>query len=126
MATNAPEDERERTPYWVALAAVLFGFASGLFVSILVQLVGTAFGSPAAHPTPAVNIAGDFLFDGAFVASALYFTAIRGWMGRSEFGYRRIPWRLASSAVLLAGVAYYLVTLAYAAVFSVHGTDKLP
>ena len=29
-------------------------------------------------------------------------------------------------AVLLAGVAYYVVTLAYAALFSVHGTDKLP
>jgi membrane protease YdiL (CAAX protease family) len=126
MATNAVEDERERAPYWVALAAVLFGFTGGLFVSIMVQLIGTAFGSPAAHPTPAVNIAGDFLFDGAFVASALYFTALRGWMGRTEFGYRRIPWRLGVAAVLLAGVAYYIVTLAYAAILSVHGTDKLP
>ncbi|HEX3802546.1 MAG TPA: type II CAAX endopeptidase family protein [Solirubrobacteraceae bacterium] len=126
MSTHRFDDQRERAPYWIALAGVLFGFAGGLFVSIMVQLIGTAFGSPAANPTPAVNIASDFLFDGAFVGSALYFTTIRGVMGRAEFGYRRIPWRVGVGAVLGAGAAYYLVTLVYAAVVNVHGTDKLP
>jgi uncharacterized protein len=123
---SRPETDRGKAPYWVALAGVLTGFAGGVFVSILTEGVGGALGSSTTHPTPAVNITADFLFDGAFVAAALYFTLLRGWMGRSEFGYVRISWRLGISAFVLAAVGYYLVTLAYSLVFSVHGTDKLP
>jgi uncharacterized protein len=126
MATNAGEHERERTPYWVALAALLFGFAAAIFFQVIVQLIGTASGSSAAHPTPAMNNADNYLLDLSFVGSALYFTTVRGVVGGPEFGYRRIPWRTGLSALLAAGFAYYVVTLAYAAIFSVHGTDKLP
>jgi membrane protease YdiL (CAAX protease family) len=126
MSTATRDDERDRVPYWIALAAVLLGFAGGVFVSVLVQLIGTAFGSSSLHPTPAVSIVRDFLFDAAFVASALYFTTIRGVMGRAAFGYRRIPWRVGVVAVLVAGAGYYVVTLLYSLVFSLHGTDKLP
>jgi uncharacterized protein len=126
MSTEPLQTEQEPVPYWIALGAVLVGFAAGIFITVLVQLIGTAFGSPAAHPTPAVNLIGDFLFDVAFVGSALYFTAVRGVMGRAEFGYRRIPWHIGIGAVVLAGAAYYVVTLAYGALVSVHGTDKLP
>lgn len=126
MSTEAGDEQPRRTPYWIAFAAVLIGFAGGVFASIMVQLIGSGFGSPVGHPTPAVLITGNFLFDAAFVGSALYFTAVGGWMGRDEFGYRRIPWRTGVGAVLAAGVAYYLVSLAYAAVFKLHGTDRLP
>ena len=126
MSSEGNHEERDRAPYWIALGAVMFGFAAGVFVSIFVQLVGTAFGAPAAHPTPAVNIVSDFLFDAAFVGSALYFTTIRGVMGRAEFGYRRIRWRTGAGAVLLAGIGYYVVTLLYSAAFHIHGTDRLP
>lgn len=47
-------------------------------------------------------------------------------MGRAEFGYRRIPWSTGVLAVMAAGAAYYIVTLVYAAIVNVHGTDKLP
>jgi membrane protease YdiL (CAAX protease family) len=47
-------------------------------------------------------------------------------MGRFEFGYRRIPWRVGVGAVLAAAAVYYLVSLIYAAIVSVHGTDRLP
>jgi len=126
MSTEPIQTEPPRVPYWMALGAVLLGFAAGIFITVFVQLIGTAFGSPAAHPTAAVNLTADFLFDAAFVGAALYFTVIRGVMGRAEFGYRRIQWRTGILGVLLGGLAYYLVTLAYGAFFQVHGTDKLP
>ena len=125
MSTGSIEG-RPRPPYWIAFTAVVIGFAAGIFVSVITELVGSAFGSPAANPTPAVNIVSNFLFDGAFVGSALYFTLIGRWMGRSEFGYNRIPWRLGAAAVVLAAIAYYMVTIVYAAVFHLHGTDRLP
>jgi membrane protease YdiL (CAAX protease family) len=125
-STAAPEPARDVTPYWVAVAAVLLGFAGGIFVTVLVQLVGTGLGSSSTNPTPAVNIASDFLFDGAFVAAALYFTVPRGWMGRDAFGYRRISLRTGAGAVVLAAIAYYVLSLGYGAIVQVHGTDRLP
>lgn len=124
--TVEPAERRGRTPIWIAFAAVVTGFAAGLFGTIIVALVGTAFGSPVAHPTPAVNIASDFVFDACFVGAALYFTTIGRWMGRAEFGYRRISWRRGVGAVIAAAVLYYMVTLIYSAVFQLHGTDRLP
>jgi membrane protease YdiL (CAAX protease family) len=122
----ADESEREQAPYWTALVAVLLGFAGGVTVSIIVEGVGAALGASTTNPPPAVNIAADFLFDGAFVLAALYVSVLRGWMGRAEFGYVRIPWRLGASAFVLAAMGYYAVTLAYSLVVSVHGTDRLP
>ena len=106
---------------------MLTGLAAGVFTSLLiVQMIGTAFGSPLAHPTPAVSIIGDFLFDGAFVGAALYFTVVGHWMGRREFGYNRISWLGGAGAVVLAAICYYIVTVAYSAVFNLHSTDRLP
>jgi uncharacterized protein len=122
----ADESERGKAPYWTALLAVLLGFAGGVFVSILAEGVGAAFGASTTNPPPAVNIAADFLFDGAFVLAALYLSVLRGWMGRAEFGYVRISWRLGVSAFVLAALGYYVVTLVYAQLVSVHGTDRLP
>jgi uncharacterized protein len=126
MSTDSLQRLRPTPPFWIALAAVMLGFAGGLFVSIMVELIGAAFGSSTSHPTPAVNIVADFLFDGAFVASALYFSVLGGWMGRAEFGYVRITWRRGIAGVLAGGFAYYVVSVAYAAIVDVHGTDKLP
>lgn len=111
---------------WIAPAAVLLGFAAGFVGTFIVQLVGHALGSPLVHPTPAVNLVSDLVFDLGFVLAALYFTYVSRWQGRITFGYRRIPWRLGVGAVLGAGVLYYVGTLIYAAAVSVHSTDKLP
>jgi uncharacterized protein len=126
MSTDSVQRLRPSPPFWIALAAVMLGFAGGLFVSIMVELIGAAFGSSTAHPTPAVNIVADFLFDAAFVASALYFSVLGGWMGRAEFGYVRIPWRRGIAGVMAGGFCYYVVSVAYAAIVNVHGTDRLP
>jgi uncharacterized protein len=111
---------------WIAPAAVVLGLAAAIFATLLVEIVGSAFGSSLNHPTPAVNLIADLCFDLSFVGAALYFVVLRGWMNRADFGYRRIPLRTGVIGLLLAGVSYYVVTYVYGVIVSVHGSDKLP
>jgi len=125
MSTDqAPQHERPL--YWLALAAVLFGFAVAILFQVIVQAIGSGSGVPAAHPTPAMNNADNYILDLSFIGSALYFTTVRGVMGRSEFGYRRIPLLTGLGAIVAAGGAYYALTVVYSLVFNLHSTDKLP
>jgi membrane protease YdiL (CAAX protease family) len=126
MPEESEESERGKAPYWLALVAVLIGFAGGEVLYAIVAGVGGAFGSSTTNPPPAVNIVANILFDGAFVLAALYLSILQGWMGRAEFGYVRISWRLGVSAFVLAAAGYYIVTLVYSQIVSVHGTDRLP
>jgi len=125
-APAAPRPERPRPPVWIALAAVLIGLLASVFTTLIVEIVGSAFGSPLSHPTPAVNLTADFLFDLAFVVVAIYFALFIGRMRLADFGYRRIAWRTGVGAVALAALGYYLVTFAYSALFALKGSDKLP
>ncbi len=121
-----PPDDGPQWRLWMAPAAVATGFAGGIFSSSLVAVVGHAAGSSLQHPTPAVNLIGDLVFDLAFVAAALYFTAIHGRPRARDFGFRRVRPMLAVGAVVAAGVSYYILTGIYAALFKLHGNDKLP
>lgn len=126
-----PPDPREADDgpqwrLWMAPAAVATGFAGGIFATSLVSVIGHAAGSSLQHPTPAVNLVGDFVFDLAFVAAALYFTSVQGRLRARDFGFCRVRPRLAVGAVLAAGASYYALTGVYAALFKLHGNDKLP
>jgi membrane protease YdiL (CAAX protease family) len=116
----------------MAPAAVIIGLAAGLIVTFIVQGVGHAFGSPINNPTPAVELVSDYLFDLCFVGAALYLAVLRrGLMGAavtraSEFGYRRIPWRVGVGAVVIAAGAYYGISYVYGLLVTIHGSDKLP
>jgi uncharacterized protein len=122
---RATGDPEPRWPLWMAPAAILLGFALGLVLTIIVELVGHAAGSSIAHPTPAVSIASDIVFDLGFVLSALYFAKLAG-VGPAGFGFRRIPWKVGVKAFVVAGVGYFVVTAVYASVFKLQGKDKLP
>jgi membrane protease YdiL (CAAX protease family) len=111
---------------WLAPTVVLIGLLAGLFSTLFVDIVGTAFGSPAGHPTPAVNLIADYLFDLSFVAVALYFALLQGRMGRLELGYRRVSWQVGIGTLVAGAVIYAVATTAYSSLVSVHGTDKLP
>jgi membrane protease YdiL (CAAX protease family) len=121
-----PPPERARPALWIAPAAVLVGLAGGVFVSLFIEILGSAFGSPMAHPTPAVNLIADYCFDFAFVAAALWFAVLQARMRPADFGYRRISWRLGVCAFLIAAIGYYAVTSLYSSLLSLHGTDRLP
>jgi len=119
-------EEGGRTPYWIAPAAVLGGFAAALIFQVIVALIGSGSGASTAHQTPAMNNADNYLLDLSFIGSALYFTTVTGSRRRLEFGYRRIPWITGVAAVLAGAGAYFLVSAAYSAIFKLHGTDRLP
>ncbi len=116
----------------MAPAAVFIGLAAGLIVTLVVEGVGHAFGSPVNNPTPAVSLVADYCFDLCFVGAALYMAILRRTMiGRermnaADFGYRRIPWRTGAAAVVIAAVTYYVISYVYALLVTIRGTDKLP
>jgi membrane protease YdiL (CAAX protease family) len=102
------------------------GFGLGIVVSIIVSVAAQAGGSSISHPTPAVSLIGDALFDFAFVAAALYFAGLRSHPRPSDFGFRPVRWTTAIAGIAGAGVAYYVVTAFYASLLHLHGSDKLP
>jgi membrane protease YdiL (CAAX protease family) len=111
----------------MAPAAIALGLGIGVCSDVVLALIASAFGSSLSHPTPAVSLIGDLLFDVSFVAAALYFASTVARPRPSDFGYVRPPrWRRALGAFALGAVAYYVLTFVYAAIFSLHGKDKLP
>src|SRR5438309_1716241 len=120
------EPQRAKWPIWTAPAAIAMGFGVGVFVSTIVGAIASVNGSSLAHPTPAVALVSDVLFDLAFVASAIFFSRVRGRPTPADFGFRRVRLRTAVGAVLAAGIGYYVVTAIYASILKLHGSDKLP
>ena len=113
-------------PIWAAPAAIALGFGLGIVVSIIVGIAAAAGGSSLSHPSPAVSLLSDFLFDAAFVAAALYFAALGTRPRPSDFGFRPVRLPAAAVAFVSAAVGYYVLTALYASVFKLHGSDKLP
>jgi CAAX protease family protein len=127
-AAPAPAEPAQQPnwPLWTAPAALVLGFGLGLLASLSVDIVGAAGGSSVSHPSPAVNIISDVVFDLGFVAAALYFAVLQGPVSTAAFGFRWPGLALAIKAILSAGVGYYAVTAVYSSLVSLHGTDKLP
>ncbi|MGB9186061.1 MAG: type II CAAX endopeptidase family protein [Solirubrobacteraceae bacterium] len=111
---------------WTAPAAVVLGLGLGSVATILVDVAANAGGSSLAHPSPAVSIVGDIVFDLAFVAAALYFASRQARPAPRDFGFRRVGVARGLGAVVLAVIAYYGLTAIYASLLKLHGTDKLP
>jgi hypothetical protein len=117
--------------WWAAPAAIVFGLILGSVGTIVVDIIGATGGSTVSHPTALVSIIGDIVFDLCFVAAALIMVYTAGGIaGRlpspAEFGFRRAHLRTAIVTFVLAAIVYYVVTDIYAAIFSLHGKDKLP
>ena len=102
------------------------GIVLGVFGTIVVQAIGAAGGSSLSHPSPAVTILSAVVFDLGFVAAALYFAVLRGRGHPADFGFRPVALKLALSAMAIGAVSYYTATAIWAALFNLHGSDKLP
>jgi membrane protease YdiL (CAAX protease family) len=125
---SARQDRGDTVPWsaWAAPAAVVVGGAGGVFATLLVAIIAGGAGSSLRHPTPAVTLIGDVVFDLSFVAAALYFASLHGRPRPVDFGFRTPPLGLAVKAFLIAGVSYYALTAVYASLLGLHGGDKLP
>jgi hypothetical protein len=113
-------------PVWTVPAAIVLGIGLGTVATILVELIGAAGGSSLSHPSPAVSIAGDIVFDLSFVVAALYFAYLGREGTLADFGFRRAGLGRSALAFAAAVVGYYVITAIYGAVFHLHGKDKLP
>lgn len=127
-----PEDQAAPAPdavpwrVWTAPAGVVFGLAVGALATILVDVGAGAAGSSLSHPSAAVSIVSDVVFDLGFVAAALYFAFLGARPSPAAFGFRRVRLSVAITALVAAGVGYYGLTAIYGALVHLHGTDKLP
>jgi CAAX protease family protein len=131
VVTPEPAEAERRAdeppwPVWTAPAAIAAGFGLGIIVSVIVGVAASATGSSLAHPTAAVSLIGDFLFDMAFVAAALYFAQLTNRVRPADFGFRIIRVRTALLSVIAAGLSYYIITALYASLLKLHGNEKLP
>jgi len=125
-AARARLDDEPPWPAWTAPAAVAAGFVLGFVGAVCVALFGAVGGASLNHPTPAVSLISDLVFDLAFVAAALYFSRLRSRPRPADFGFRPVRPLVAVGWVLLAGIGYYVVTAIYASVVRLHGQDRLP
>lgn len=103
----------------------MLGFGLGLVATIVVALAGSG-GQGTSHLTVAQALLQNVLFDLGFVLAAIYFVSLRSRPRPRDFGFRRIAVPTAIGAVVAAGVGYYVISLGYSALFSLHGTDRLP
>jgi uncharacterized protein len=126
MPSPPRRDDEPPWGVWAAPAAVLAGLGMGILGSAVVGIVAAAGGSSLSHPSPAVSLSADLVFDLSFVAAALYFAARAGALTAVSFGFRRVRLGFAAGAMAAAAVGYYVVTAIYANLFSLHGKDKLP
>ncbi|MGI8429261.1 MAG: CPBP family intramembrane glutamic endopeptidase [Solirubrobacteraceae bacterium] len=130
-SSATPRDARrafDEPPWrvWTAPAAIGLGLAFGAVASIVVAVVAQVGGSSVSHPSAAVNIIGNVLFDLAFVVAALYFVRLQGRPRAADFGFRQTPLRLGGAVFLIGGVGYYVLTALYAAILGLHGSERLP
>jgi CAAX protease family protein len=123
-----PQPPRDEPPWpvWTAPAAIGAGFALGIVVSIIVGIAAKAGGSSLTNPSPAVSLIGDFFFDAAFVAAALYFVRTTSQARPADFGYRPVAFWRGVGAVFAAGISYYVLTAVYASLLNFHGNERLP
>jgi CAAX protease family protein len=119
--------EPERPRLWIAPLALVIGLCASVVATVAIYGIGAGFGASTAHEPPAVNLLASLAFDLAFVAAALYLSAVRRRRPRAaEFGYVRIGLWAGVRAFFVAAIAYYAISWAYAALLNLHGTDKLP
>ena len=121
-------DEEDLPPWklWAAPIAVVLGFVAAEVLTTIVYGIGAANGASTSHPTPAMEIVGSIVFDVGFIAAAVVIAQFAGGAWPGAFGFRRVRWRTALTAIVGAAIAYYVVTDVYAALFSLHGQDNLP
>ncbi len=111
---------------WAAPVAIVIGFLLAELFTLIVYGIGSSQGASISNPTPAMQIVGSIVFDVGFIVAALLMAQFSGGLRAAWFGFRRVRLRTAVTAVVLAAVAYYVLTDVYASLFALHAKDNLP
>ncbi len=121
-----PRDDIPPWRLWAAPVAIIVGFLLAELLTLIVYGIGSSQGASVYNPTPAMEIVGSIVFDLGFIIAALLAAHFAGGVRAAWFGFRRVRVRTAVAAVVLAAIAYYVLTDLYAALFSLHAKDNLP
>ena len=113
-------------PMWSVPAGIGVGLGIWIITSIVVAAVALAVGSSISHPSPGISLAQDVLSDLSFVSGALILTVVMSRARPADFGYRRVWPALGVGAFAAAAISYYVISLVYASIVKLHGSDKLP
>src|SRR5579875_74123 len=125
MHGDAPDDI---PPWrlWAAPVGIVVGFLLAELLTLIVYGVGASQGASTSNPTPAMEIVGSIVFDLGFIAAAMLLAQLSGGLQAAWFGFRRVRPRTAVATVVIAAIAYYVLTDVYASIFSLHAKDNLP
>jgi membrane protease YdiL (CAAX protease family) len=120
------DDDVPPWPLWSVPAGIGVGLGIWIITSVVVAAVALALGSSVTHPSPGISLAQDVLSDLSFVSGALILTVVLSRARPADFGYRRVWPALGLAAFAAAAVGYYVISLVYASIVALHGSDKLP
>jgi membrane protease YdiL (CAAX protease family) len=123
---STPAEDVPPWKLWAAPLAIVCGFLFAELMVTIVYGIGSANGASTSNPTPAMEIVGSIVFDVGFIVAAVVIAYFNGGAWPGAFGFRRVRWRTAITALVIAVVSYYLITAIYGAVFSLHNKDNLP
>jgi membrane protease YdiL (CAAX protease family) len=123
---EAPVSAARQWAPWLAPAAIALGFGLFLVGSVFVGLGAAIAGSSLSHPTPAISLISDLVFDASFVVAAVYLANLRTRARAADFGFRRLAPRVGIASFFVAGIGYYVATAIYASIFRLPGHEKLP
>lgn len=121
-----PRDDIPPWRLWAAPVAIIVGFLLAELFTLIVYGIGSSQGASISNPTPAMEIVGSVVFDLGFIVAAVLLAQFSGGVRAAWFGFRRVRVRTAVAAVLLAAIAYYVLTDIYASIFALHAKDNLP
>lgn len=121
-----PRDDIPPWRLWAAPVGIIVGFLLAELLTLIVYGIGSSQGASVSNPTPAMEIVGSIVFDLGFIAAAILFAQLSGGLRAAWFGFRRVRLRTGVGAVLLAAIAYYVLTDIYASIFALHAKDNLP
>jgi uncharacterized protein len=122
-----PRDDRPGWKPWTAWVALIAAAGLTLVGGLVVGIIGAVAGADIEDPTPAMNIGGTILQDLFLIGAAVLFAGMAGRPTPAQFGLRPTPWLKALGWMVIAFVAFYIVTAAWVAIVGGDpDDDKLP
>jgi uncharacterized protein len=121
---DRPSSSRPRWKPWTAWVALLAGLAGALMGALVVGVIGALAGASLSDPTPAVNISATLVQDACLVGAAILFAGLAGPASPRQFGLRRTRFWPAVGWMLLAFVAFYVVTATFVALVGANPDDQ--
>jgi membrane protease YdiL (CAAX protease family) len=119
-----PPPDRPRWKPWTAWVALVAAFAGALMGALVVGVIAAMAGADFSDPTPAVNIAATIVQDICLIGAAVLFAGMAARPLPAQFGLRPTRFWPAVGWMVLAFVAFYVVTAVWVAILGVNADDQ--